>query len=204
MTSTRNEASASAMAAAYRSGSVFLGEISMPIIDFRHYLERELDMHHSLQSFATRLRMLRGQGHADNQIIWFADLPYAPLGDAIDLLERWLENNARPADATDRCFASDGAVIASGKGVWDGAWNEKQDGACLKVYPPYANPRLVAGDDFAGYIMKCHLRSVDDAIADGVYDPIDVSAHRDELQGIFSTGVCDYSLGDAGRPDAIL
>ena len=204
MSASRNEADAAAMAAAYRSGSVFLGEISMPIIDFRHYLEPRLDMHHSLQSFVTRLRMQRQQGHADNQLIWFSDLPYEPLGDALDLLERWLDNNARPTDATDRCYASDGKLIASGKGVWDGAWNEKEDGACLKVYPPFANPRLVAGDDFAGYIMKCHLRSVDKAIADGVYAPLDVSTHRDELQRIFTTGVCDYSLGDAGRPEAIL
>ncbi len=204
MSADRSAADADAMAAAYLSGSVFLGEITMPIIDFRHYLEPRLDMHHSLQSFVTRLRMLRQQGHADNQLIWFSDVPYAPLGDALDVLERWLDNNARPADATDRCYASDGKVIASGEGVWDGAWNEKEDGACLQVYPPYANSRLVAGDDFAGYIMKCHLRSVDDAIADGVYAPINVSAHRDELQKIFATGVCDYSLGDAGRPDAIL
>jgi hypothetical protein len=119
-------------------------------------------------------------------------------------LERWLENKAKPADATDRCYASDGKLIASGEGVWDGAWNEKEDGACLNVYPPYANPRLVAGDDIAGYIMKCYLRSIDEAIVDGVYAPIDVNAHRDELQRIFATGVCDYSLGDAGRPDALL
>ena len=88
----RSEGDVDAMVAAYRSGNVFLGELSMPIIDFRHYLEPELNMHHSLQSFTTRLRMLRWQGHADNQVIWFADLPYSPLGDAIELLERWLEN----------------------------------------------------------------------------------------------------------------
>lgn len=200
MSANRNVADADAMAAAYLSGSVFLGEIAMPIIDFRHYLEPRLDMHHSLQSFVSRLRIQRQQGHADNQLIWFADLPYEPLGDALDVLERWLENNSRPVDAVDRCYTSGGELIASGAAVWDGAWNEKEDGACLKVYPPYSNPRLVAGDDFAGYIMKCHLRSVDAAIADGVYTPVDISAYRDELQKIFATGVCDYSLGDAGRP----
>ena len=204
MSSTRNAADPAAMAAAYRSGSVFLGELSMPVIDFRHYLEPQLDMHHSLQSFATRLRMQRQQGHADNQLIWFADLPYEPLGDALNLLERWLANDARPEDATDRCYSETGELIASGKGVWDGAWNGKNDGACMQRFPPYANPRLVAGDDFAGDILKCHLRSVDKAIADGVYAPIDVSARRDELKRTFPTGVCDYSLGDAGRPDAIL
>ena len=33
-------------------GTVFDGDIDIPIIDWRHYLEDELDMHHSHQSFA--------------------------------------------------------------------------------------------------------------------------------------------------------
>jgi len=210
----RSEGDLDAMAAAYRSGNVFLGELSMPVIDLRHYLEPELDMHHSLQSFSSRLRMLRGQGHADTQLIWFAKIPYSPLTDAIQLLERWLDNmradpglnvvDAKPADATDRCYSDSGELIASGSTVWDGAWNGKDDGECMKIYPMYSNPRVVAGEDYAGDIFKCHLRSVDAAIADGVYAPIDITAHRGELQRVFASGVCDYSLGDAGRPNDVL
>ncbi|MDH3747373.1 MAG: DUF6351 family protein [Gammaproteobacteria bacterium] len=210
----RNEGNADAIAAAYRSGQVFLGQPSMPIIDFRHYLESELDMHHSLQSFSARLRMLRQQGHADTQIIWSANDPYTPLEDAFDLLDRWLENiradaslsaaDAKPVDATDRCYTDTGQLIASGDGVWDGIWNKKKDGECMKTYPIFSNPRIVAGDDYAGDIFKCHLQSVDEAIARGVYAPIDVSAQRDELQRVFPTGVCDYSLGDAARPPDVM
>jgi len=210
----RSEGDIEAMTAAYRSGNVFLGELSMPVIDFRHYLEPELDMHHSLESFATRLRMLRGQGHADTQLIWFARMPYLPLGDALRLLERWLENmradenltvaDARPADATDRCYNDTGELIASGSTVWNGAWNGKDDGACMQEYPMYSNPRLVAGDDYAGDIFKCYLQSVDAAIAGGVYAPVDVTAHRDELQRVFASGVCDYSRGDVSRPDDVM
>jgi len=210
----RSDGDVEAMAAAYRSGNVFLGELSMPVIDLRHYLEPELDMHHSLQSFSARLRMLRGQGHADTQLIWFAQKPYSPLGDALRLLERWLENmradenlntaDARPADATDRCYNDTGELIASGNTVWNGAWNGKDDGACMQEYPSYSNPRLVAGDDYAGDIFKCYLQSVDAAIAGGVYAPVDVTAHRDELQRVFPSGVCDYSLGDVARPDDVM
>ena len=210
----RSEGDIEAMRAAYRSGNVFLGRLSMPVIDFRHYLEPKLDMHHSLESFAVRLRMQRGQGHADTQLIWSARRPYSPLGDALGLLERWLDNmrandsldaaDARPADATDRCFSKTGELIASGSTVWDGVWNGKDDGACMKRYPIYSNPRLVAGDDYAGDIFKCHLQSVDAAIAGGVYAPVDVTAHRDELQRVFPSGVCDYSLGDVGRPDDVM
>ena len=213
MSATRSEGDVEAMAAAYRSGNVFLGELSMPLIDFRHYLEPELDMHHSLQSFAARLRMLRQQGHADNQLIWFSELPFTPKGDALRLLERWLDNmradeslsvvDARPASATDRCYSDSGDLIASGSTVWNGAWNGKDDGECMQRFPTYSNPRMVAGDDYAGDIFKCNLRSVDAAIADGVYAPIDVTAKRNELQRVFASGVCDYSLGDAARPTAI-
>jgi hypothetical protein len=210
----RSEGDIEAMAAAYRSGNVFLGELSMPVIDFRHYLEPELDMHHSLESFSARLRMLRGPGHADSQIIWFGQLPYAPLGDALGLLERWVENmradenltsaDARPSDATDRCYDDTGKLLASGSTVWNGAWNGKDDGACLQHYPIYSNPRLVAGDDFAGDIFKCYLQSIDAAISGGLYASVDVTAHRDELQRVFPSGVCDYSRGDVARPDDVM
>jgi len=210
----RNEGDVDAMAAAYRAGQVFLGELSMPVIDFRHYLESELDMHHSLQSFSTRLRMTRAQGHSDNQIIWFAERPFTPLGDALDVLERWLANihahadlsiaDAKPTDATDRCYADTGLLHASGEEVWDGVWNGKRDGACMARYPIYSNPRIEAGDDYVGDILKCHLQSVDDAIANDLYSPVDVSAYRSDLHRVFPTGVCDYSLGDAARPADVM
>ena len=55
------------------SGLVFTGDIDIPIIDWRHYLEDELDMHNSHQSFASRQRMLDHDGNAGNQVIWFTD-----------------------------------------------------------------------------------------------------------------------------------
>ena len=72
-----------------------------------------------------------------------------------------------------------------------------------------SRPGIAAGtlptvDDYAGDIFKCHLQPVDTAIANGLYAPIDVSAQRDELKRIFPTGVCDYSLGDVGRPADLL
>jgi hypothetical protein len=193
---------------------VFLGELSTPIIDFRHYLEPELNMHHSMQSFSARLRMLRQQGHADTQLIWFSRRPYTPLAEAFELLERWLENmradsslsavDAKPEDATDRCYSDSGQIIADGEGVWDGVWNDRENGPCMDAYPIFSNPRIVAGDDYAGEIFKCHLQSVNEAVAGGIYKPIDVSAYREDLARVFPDGVCDYPRGDAARPDNIL
>ena len=210
----RSKGDVDAIAAAYRSGQVFMGDLSIPIIDYRHYLEPELDMHHSLQSFSTRLRILRRQGHADTQIIWFARKPYSPLGEAVDVLDRWLEKmrsdsnltvvNAKPADATHRCYDDAGHIIASGENVWDGVWNGKSNGECMDEYPIFSNPRIVAGDDYLGDIFKCYLQPVNEAIANGVYAPIDVSASREELLRVFPDGVCDYKRGDVGRPASVL
>ena len=58
---------------AYAKGLYFDGDIDIPIIDWRHYLEEALDMHNSHQSFASRQRMLDRDGHAANQVIWFTD-----------------------------------------------------------------------------------------------------------------------------------
>ena len=55
--SPRTEGDPVAGAAAYDSGMVFVGDIDIPIIDWRHYLEEALDMHNSHQSFASRSRM---------------------------------------------------------------------------------------------------------------------------------------------------
>ena len=71
--------------AAYTSGIVFRGAIDIPIIDWRHYLEAELDMHNSHQSFASRKRMLNHDGDASNQVIWFTDARPARASDQTPL-----------------------------------------------------------------------------------------------------------------------
>ncbi|HKH29523.1 MAG TPA: DUF6351 family protein, partial [Gaiellaceae bacterium] len=82
--------------AAYTSGIVFRGDIDIPVIDWRHYLEAELDMHHSHQSFATRKRMLNFDGDASNQVIWFTDARPARASDqtplAFEVMDDWMAN----------------------------------------------------------------------------------------------------------------
>ena len=72
----RNSGHLGAIQAAYRAGQVFLGNIDIPIVDLRHYLDDQLDMHHSFASQATRLRLMRGNGHIDNHLIWVAAPPF--------------------------------------------------------------------------------------------------------------------------------
>src|SRR5690606_37738631 len=67
----RVEADPGAIEAAYTSGLVFHGDIEIPVIDWRPYLEPWLDMHNAHQSFAARQRLLDHDGDASNQVIWF-------------------------------------------------------------------------------------------------------------------------------------
>jgi hypothetical protein len=210
----RTQASTAAIEAAYRSGHVFIGHVDVPIIDARHYLEDELDMHHFTASFDARLRLLNGQGHADNQVIWTAHKRHDPIGDALMAVEEWMANirqhpersvaDNKPAAVEDMCLDAEGNVIAQGASVWDGDWNGRPPGACMAVYPRYKTSREVAGAGVTGDVFKCHLQSLDSAMANNLYDAVDMRPYRDELAEIFPQGVCDYSLGDIARPADLL
>ncbi|GMG88728.1 DUF6351 family protein [Biformimicrobium ophioploci] len=210
----RSRANLDAIEGAYRSGHVFLGHAEIPIIDLRHYLDSELDMHHSLASFSSRLRIQRARGHADNHLIWMSHKDYNPLDDALATIDRWMlriaanpENGIagnKPMDAADQCFAGDGAIIARGSDVWDGAWNGRAQGACMQEYPSYRTPREVAGGPVEGDLFKCALQPVEDAVNSGVYGNVDLSNYLPNLKRIFPTGVCDYSRNGPGVPRVAL
>ena len=204
----------SAMQAAYRSGNVFIGNVTLPIIDLRHYLDDELDMHHSYASFSSRLRIAKTRGEADNHIIWMARKPYNPVSQAVELTDRWMLNiklypgrsvlENRPFDAVDRCYDAAGEAIAEGESVWDGAWNGQPDGACMKSYPAYQGPRMVAGAGRDGDMLKCQLMPVQEAIDRKLYGQLDMSVVQEQLEAIFPEGVCDYSKPDLARPPDLL
>jgi hypothetical protein len=212
----RRSGSIEAMNAAYEEGIRFDGDIDIPVIDWRHYLEHQLDMHHSHQSFATRQRLQRRHDD-DNQVIWFTDArPGAQMFDqtpeAFEVIDEWMENirtypwrgvaHNKPERAVDRCFDTLGNEIAAGDDVWDGILDSNAPGACTQVFPIHSSSRRVAGGPFQGGIFKCGLQSVDAAIAGGVYGSwVPSAAERDRLMQIFPEGVCDWSQRDQGRPD---
>jgi uncharacterized tannase-like protein DUF6351 len=202
--------------AAYRSGMVFRGKIDIPLIDWRHYLEPFLDMHNSHQSFAARQRMLKYNGRASNQVIWFTDArPSGPQFDqtpmALRVLDEWLANirahpsrgvaRNKPAAAVDSCFATNGTLLASGNDVWDGILDNRPRGACTEAFPIFSTSRIAAGGPIEGGIFKCRVQSVESAIRRGLYAPwVPEVADVERLRQIFPTGVCDYRKPDAGMP----
>jgi hypothetical protein len=213
----RTEGNLDAMHAAYQSGMVFDGDIDIPIIDWRHYLEHELDMHHSHQSFATRQRMLDVDGDAGNQVIWFTDARPAVAFDqtpmAFAVIDQWMANieahpertvaENRPPAAVDSCFATNGTLIASGDDVWNGILDDEVAGACTQQFEIYSSSRRQAGGPYRGGVFKCHLQPVAEAIAAGAYGAwVPTAEETARLQQIFPTGVCNWTQPDTGRPTA--
>ena len=211
----RTEGSVEAMRAAYRSGLVFDGRIDIPIIDWRHYLDGELDMHNARQSFAARQRMLDREHSAANQVVWFTDARPARAFDqtpmALAVMDQWLANlranpergvaGNKPADAVDSCFATDGSLLNRGPDVWSGIIDSAPAGACTQRFPIHGTSRTVAGGPFDEQHYKCALQPVQAAVARGVYGSWrPTKAEVDRLRQIFPTGVCDYTKPDVGRP----
>jgi hypothetical protein len=211
----RTEGNIKAINAAYTSGMVFDGDIDIPIIDWRHYLEDDLDMHHSHQSFATRQRMLDVDGDAGNQVIWFTDGRPARAFDqtpmAFAVIDEWMANlrdhpersvaENRPAAAVDSCFDVDGNLLAQGEDVWAGVLDDQPDGQCTSSFPIYSSSRRVAGGPYRGGVFKCQTQPVATAIEAGTYgDWVPNATEQARLEEVFPEGVCDWSLPDVGRP----
>jgi hypothetical protein len=210
----RTEGNVEAMRAAYRSGLVFDGRIDIPVIDWRHYLDGELDMHNARQSFASRQRILDRKGNAANQVVWFTDARPARAFDqtpmALRVMDQWLGNlrarpwlgvaGAKPAEAADSCFATNGNLLYRGTDAWSGVLSGSA-GPCTQQFPIHGTSRTIAGGPFDEQHYKCALQPVQWAIVRGLYGSWrPTSAELDRLKQIFPTGVCDYAKPDAGRP----
>jgi hypothetical protein len=212
----RTEGDIMAMQAAYENGLVFMGDLDIPIIDWRHYLEDELDMHNTHQSFASRQRIRDARGHSDNQVIWFTDVDsgtpeFDQTPEALEVIDEWMtniQNNPdagvaanKPPRAVDRCFNAGGTEIAAGDGVWDGILDDNPPGECTAQFQIYSTSRIVAGGPFKGSIFKCHLMPVADAISSGMYGVwVPDVLQQFQLEQIFPEGVCDFAQPDVGLP----
>ncbi len=212
----RKAADPGAVENAYENGHVNVGDIQIPMIDWRNYLERELDMHNSHQSFAARQRLLNYDGDASNQVIWFTD--GNDFGDEFDqtpmafaVIEQWMQNikanphmsvdENKPAMAVDSCFDADGNLIYSGEDAWAGILDDQPLGPCAEQFPIFSTSRIVAGGPISGDVFKCHLQSIHDAARSGLYGDVRFTSEQiAQLETIFPDGVCDYRRGDALKP----
>jgi hypothetical protein len=211
----RKAADPGAVENAYENGHVFTGDIKIPIIDWRNYLERELDMHNSHQSFAARQRILDHDGDAGNHVIWFTDgndagdeFDQTPLAFAV--IDEWMANIAakphrsvarnRPDRAVDSCFDASGELLYAGNDAWSGILDNRAEGPCASQFELYSTSRIVAGGPISGDVFECALQQVDRAVSAGAYGPVTfTNAELARRQEIFPTGVCDYTRHDTHR-----
>jgi hypothetical protein len=213
----RTEGDLLAIERAHTSGMVFRGDIEVPIIDWRHYLEHELDMHNSHQSFAVRQRMLDAKGAADNHVIWFTDArPFTQFDQtmqAFAVLDEWLLNleadpslsvaEAKPAAAVDTCFRTDGSLWHSGDDVWSGILDGGPAGACTEQFPIFSTSRIEAGAPINGDVFKCVTKPLADALTDGTFGERGdgfTAEHVERLERTFPDGVCDRSMPPVRGP----
>jgi hypothetical protein len=198
----RNVGDLEAIRIAYESGMTMTGGGGLkdtPIIDVRNYSDPSGDFHESYHSFKARARLIRENGHADNQVMLRgAGASFSAVSsEVVARMDKWLDAidadttnrpraqkivRARPADLTDGCVTSDGRFIAE-KAVYGGP------GECNTLYPPHSAPRLEAGAPLTDDVWKCQLKSIEPRD----YKVAFSEAEMARLRRIFSSGVCDWS-----------
>lgn len=217
----RTEADLEAIRAAYRTGRIISGAglASVPIIDYRAYLDlqEDGDNHMKLHSFSLRERLIRTNGHADNHVILVRDSGFRSgfgaayssessndvLYDALAQMDRWLTAaaadfsatprpekvvRAKPPELVDACWAPDGRKIVEPQ-TYDGP------GECNELYPSFPVPAMVAGAPLVDDIVKCQLKPIDPADYAVSLTP----EQRERLEGVFPSGVCDWSRAGVGQ-----
>jgi len=207
---TRSVADPAAMRAAYRTGRLTNGGgglASVPIIDYRNYLDdaKDGDVHVRFHSFSLRERLTKANGQADNHVILVEDNRYrgnssSPVyQEALAQMERWLTaisedtstdpaivkiRRAKPVDLVDACWTRDEAPRKIA---------EKQTRApssqCEQLYPSASYPREVAGGPIANDVIKCQLRPIDAADYKVTFTGEEIA----RLKRLFPGGVCDWS-----------
>ncbi|TDT37771.1 hypothetical protein DES49_2731 [Halospina denitrificans] len=218
----RHEGNLEAIRSLYETGMIFHGDIEIPILDIRDYMEPILDMHNAHQSFATRQRIRNEMGTAEHQKIWFSGIGPRPYPGsqfnmtlrALKVMDEWMGNilrnpkqsiaKNRPEAAVDTCFGYQGDIIAAGKNVWSGILDDGGEGACTREFPVYTTSRIEAGGPITGDVFKCQLKPVSEALNDGTYGSHSFTPEQVErLQAIHPEGVCDYDRPSAGRPASL-
>ncbi len=215
----RHEGNLEAINALYESGMIFRGQIDIPVLDIRDWMEPILDMHNAHQSFAARQRILNEMGNADHHLVWFSGIGPEPFPgsqfnmtlQALNVMDEWMDNilrdprgriaKNRPDTAVDACFDYQGDIIGAGDNVWSGILDDGGEGACTQAFPVYTTSRIEAGGPITGDVFKCQLKPVEEALNDGTYGNRSFTTEQvARLKEIHPQGVCDYDKPDAGRP----
>ena len=205
----------------YGSGRVSEGVgdlLNIPIIAANIYTDDQGDIHDRFRAFSLRDRLeAAAGGDAPNYMIWTRGLPKdktlvdsltgtVNLSDMVPTVDDWLTalaeddgsgsraeqlERTRPEAAVDNCIDANGERV-SGLDVYDGP------GPCTDPYPISGDPRTAAGTPRRNDMGKCHLQTVEDALAGDLYAVDFDDDQQRRLTEIFPDGVCDYTQEAAG------
>ncbi|GAB3443808.1 DUF6351 family protein [Actinophytocola sediminis] len=202
----RTAGSVEAVTTAYRTGRVNSGANldTIPIIDYRSYLDDRADPHDSVRGASMRARLIAANGTAANHVLLTtspsatgAGNPTAVADEALRLIDQWLTAieadqsddppqvkvvRNKPAGAVDACYPATGIRITD-------------QAQCRLLYPMYENPRLAAGEPLANDVLMCARKPV--AAADYAQPLTPPQLQR--LTAVFQGGVCDYSVPGIGQ-----
>jgi hypothetical protein len=185
---------------AYRHGRVNDGEnLTLPIIQYRNYVDFANDIHSFHRSAQMLARMQKKNGTTDNVARW--TMPQAGTVNFMRMAllahDEWQANLAadtsdapypvkvirnKPASLKNQCWDASGVVR-------DHPFNPDDPGVCNTLFPVHADPRVVAGGPRSGDILKCRLKPA--SFAD--YSVTFSAAEQARLEAIFPQGVCDWS-----------
>ncbi|MDH3320769.1 MAG: DUF6351 family protein, partial [Betaproteobacteria bacterium] len=152
------------------------------------------NIHLRFWAHSIRARLIKANGHADNQVI-VGD--QAPADLLIEQMGRWLTAIAadtsklpldkkvvknKPADVVDACWTSAGVKIVEPQTL-------SGPGQCNQLFPVGLSAALVAGAPIALDIIKCKLKRIDSRD----YAVSFTVEQRARLNAIFPDGVCNWS-----------
>ena len=210
----RHKADSYASKMAIESGRILNGGgglASTPVIDYRMYTDNAEggDIHMMVHQFATRARLVKANGHADNQVMlvggrWGFEEESNDLRELFEHMDSWIlaiQNDesalseaekvvaAKPGSLVDACWDNSGSTRVKIEEQLSASGN----GSCGELYPVYSTPRNVAGAPLANDIVSCRLKPVEPAD----YSPALTADQISQLQIVFPQGVCDWNEDDA-------
>ena len=185
---------------AYRFGRVNDGEnLTLPIIQYRNYVDFASDIHSFHRSTAMLARMEKKNGTTDNVARW--TMPQAGTVNfmrmallAHDEWQRNLAADKAPGSYAEKVIRNKPAALKNQ--CWDAAgmthdhpFNLDDPGVCNTLFPVHQDPRIAAGGPVAGDILKCRLKPLNATD----YKVAFSQSEWARLKAIFPQGVCDWS-----------
>jgi len=185
---------------AYWHGRMNDGEhMTLPVIQYRNYVDFQSDIHSFHRSRAMLERMKKANGTTDNVARWTMPQTGAVNFMRMALLahDEWQRNIAadsapgsyarkvirnRPASLKNQCWDNAGFTH-------DHSFDTSDPGVCNTLFPVHDDPRIVAGGPTSGDILKCQLKPA----RPSDYKVAFSGAEWARLQLIFPEGVCDWS-----------